>query len=257
VAIPLILTGSVPFNPVIQATNTVEEGPGLVATGGGDNSAFFGGDGVLGVGGAGLISGDGVTGRGGRGGNGGGRGVVGLGGSSGGLIAGEGVAAFGGNGLEATTIGGPGILARGGNSDAAGGDGIIARSGFGSPNGRAGSFEGDVEILGALNVTGTKNFKIDHPLDPENKYLYHAAIESSEVLNIYSGNVRVDQGRSRRRVTRVVSGDQQRLPLLAHPDRSGQLSSLCCRGNYRRPFQDRRRCGWNEGLMAGNRCSLR
>ena len=39
---------------------------------------------------------------------------------------------------------------------------------------------------------GTKNFKIDHPLDPENKYLYHAAIESSEVLNIYSGNVTTD-----------------------------------------------------------------
>ena len=50
----------------------------------------------------------------------------------------------------------------------------------------------DVVISGALNVTGTKNFKIDHPLDPANKYLYHAAIESSEVLNIYSGNVRLD-----------------------------------------------------------------
>jgi hypothetical protein len=35
---------------------------------------------------------------------------------------------------------------------------------------------------------------IDHPLDPENKYLYHAAIESSEVLNIYSGNVTTDGG---------------------------------------------------------------
>jgi hypothetical protein len=41
-------------------------------------------------------------------------------------------------------------------------------------------------------VTGTKNFKIDHPLDPENRYLLHAAIESSEVLNVYSGNVVTD-----------------------------------------------------------------
>jgi len=41
-------------------------------------------------------------------------------------------------------------------------------------------------------VTGTKNFKIDHPLDPENKYLLHAAVESSEVLNVYSGNVVTD-----------------------------------------------------------------
>jgi len=30
--------------------------------------------------------------------------------------------------------------------------------------------------------------RIDHPLDPENKYLQHALIESSEMLNVYSGN---------------------------------------------------------------------
>jgi hypothetical protein len=41
-------------------------------------------------------------------------------------------------------------------------------------------------------VLGTKDFMIDHPLDPENKYLFHASIESSEVLNIYSGNVVTD-----------------------------------------------------------------
>jgi len=51
---------------------------------------------------------------------------------------------------------------------------------------------GDLSVAGNLNVTGTKNFKIDHPLDPENKYLYHAAIESSEVLNVYSGNIVLD-----------------------------------------------------------------
>ena len=50
-----------------------------------------------------------------------------------------------------------------------------------------------VVVPGGLNVQGTKNFRIDHPLDPENKYLYHAAIESSEVLNIYSGNVTTDK----------------------------------------------------------------
>jgi len=43
-----------------------------------------------------------------------------------------------------------------------------------------------------LDISGTKNFKIDHPLDPANKYLYHASIESSDVLNLYSGNVRLD-----------------------------------------------------------------
>src|SRR5581483_4488123 len=35
-------------------------------------------------------------------------------------------------------------------------------------------------------------FQIDHPLDPANKYLTHACIESSERLNVYSGNVTTD-----------------------------------------------------------------
>jgi len=50
----------------------------------------------------------------------------------------------------------------------------------------------NLSVGGSLSVTGTKNFKIDHPLDPANKFLYHAAIESSEVLNQYSGNVTTD-----------------------------------------------------------------
>jgi trimeric autotransporter adhesin len=49
---------------------------------------------------------------------------------------------------------------------------------------------GDLVVAGKLQVTsGMKMFHIDHPLDPENKYLNHAAIESSEVLNVYSGNI--------------------------------------------------------------------
>ena len=51
---------------------------------------------------------------------------------------------------------------------------------------------GDVNITGNLTATGTKNFRVDHPLDPANKYLLHAAIESSEVLNLYSGNTMLD-----------------------------------------------------------------
>jgi hypothetical protein len=50
----------------------------------------------------------------------------------------------------------------------------------------------DMTIHGNLDVGGSKDFRIDHPLDPENKYLKHAAIESSEVLNQYSGNVVTD-----------------------------------------------------------------
>jgi hypothetical protein len=51
---------------------------------------------------------------------------------------------------------------------------------------------GNINIYGNLTVSGNKNFRIDHPLDPANRYLYHAAIESSEVLNLYSGNVALD-----------------------------------------------------------------
>jgi hypothetical protein len=39
---------------------------------------------------------------------------------------------------------------------------------------------------------GVKDFRIDHPLDPANKYLSHASVESSEMMNIYTGNVVLD-----------------------------------------------------------------
>lgn len=51
---------------------------------------------------------------------------------------------------------------------------------------------GDVKINGDLNVLGEKNFRIDHPDDPYNKFLFHASIESDDVLNQYSGNIITD-----------------------------------------------------------------
>jgi len=53
------------------------------------------------------------------------------------------------------------------------------------------------EMGGNVSVDGTitadaKYFKIDHPADPANKYLQHASVESSEMMNIYSGNVITD-----------------------------------------------------------------
>lgn len=56
----------------------------------------------------------------------------------------------------------------------------------------AGFFNGDVEITGDFSVTGAKSFKIDHPLDPANKYLVHSSVESNEMMNIYNGNVTTD-----------------------------------------------------------------
>lgn len=45
---------------------------------------------------------------------------------------------------------------------------------------------------GNLAATGTKTFIIDHPDDPENKFLRHFSTESNEVLNIYRGNAEFD-----------------------------------------------------------------
>jgi hypothetical protein len=55
----------------------------------------------------------------------------------------------------------------------------------------AGYFNGDVHASGTLTA-GTKSFKIDHPLDPENKYLVHSCVESDDMMNIYNGNVVLD-----------------------------------------------------------------
>jgi hypothetical protein len=60
--------------------------------------------------------------------------------------------------------------------------------------GWAGYFEGLVEIVGDLQVSGNKQFKIDHPLDPENKYLTHFSVEAPEAKNVYDGVSILDEG---------------------------------------------------------------
>ena len=51
---------------------------------------------------------------------------------------------------------------------------------------------GKVVVSGDFTAVGVKAFTIDHPLDPENKLLMHAAAESNEVINFYSGNATTD-----------------------------------------------------------------
>jgi hypothetical protein len=56
----------------------------------------------------------------------------------------------------------------------------------------AGYFDGNVHVNGTLSKSaGT--FKIDHPLDPLNKYLSHSFVESPDMMNIYNGNITTDQ----------------------------------------------------------------
>lgn len=164
-------------------------GVGVVANGG---SAYTGGGGLVASGGDGLADCCGAAGVVAAGGLPDGNGVEAIGSTSWGIDGGTGVYAAGGSGNPP----GLGVLAHGGpDGGTGGGDGIDAFAGLGlggDPNGLAGSFSGDVSISGNLSVSGTKSFRIDHPLDPANKYLYHAAVESSEVLNLYSGNVTLD-----------------------------------------------------------------
>jgi hypothetical protein len=62
----------------------------------------------------------------------------------------------------------------------------------------AGYFYGDVHVVGDLSATGTKPFKIDNPLDPAKQYLYHYAVESPQVQNMYNGTIVLDaQGEAR------------------------------------------------------------
>jgi hypothetical protein len=108
--------------------------------------------------------------------------------STGKIAAAAGIVAHGGSGGASD---GPGGAFTGGSSSGGRGDGIDAYAG----SGNAGTFDGNVEVEGVLTAN-VKEFKIDHPLDPANKYLVHASIESSEMMNVYSGNVTTSAGGS-------------------------------------------------------------
>jgi hypothetical protein len=115
---------------------------------------------------------NGVDGRGGNGDpshdiTGGGTGVIGFGGTGGGND-------------------GSGGYFGGGNSTLFG-DGVQGFAG----SGLAGFFSGNVTVTGTISGS-VKDFKIDHPVDPANKYLVHASVESSEMMNIYTGNITTD-----------------------------------------------------------------
>jgi hypothetical protein len=179
-------------------------GTGIV-TRGGDSTGSLGGGGLIGEGGNAVIGsgGIGVKGDGGASDNNrGGTGVLAIGGHSRSFIGGTGVEVVGGS--SDNERGGTGLDVTGGsasgNSNVVG-TGIVARAGTafnGADKGLAGDFVGDVLVdLGDLRVTGNLSkgggsFKIDHPLDPANKYLYHSFVESPDMMNIYNGIVTTD-----------------------------------------------------------------
>jgi hypothetical protein len=159
----------------------VSGGIGLVATGGATQDAFnpggTGGAGIVANGGDGEITGPGLIANGGS--------------DCCGAAGATGVIGNGGQGWTGTPDSGPsadgvGGVFTGGNT-AFGGDGIDGVAG----SGWAGNFTGDLNVSGTITA-GTKDFKIDDPLDPANKYLFHASVESSEMKTIYDGNVTTD-----------------------------------------------------------------
>lgn len=95
-----------------------------------------------------------------------------------------------GNGVSGMSSSGPGVYAQsdtGWAVDAYGTEnatGVLA----GSASGWAAWFNGNVDVDGNLSKAGG-SFKIDDPIDPANKYLYHSFVESPDMKNIYDGNV--------------------------------------------------------------------
>jgi hypothetical protein len=60
-----------------------------------------------------------------------------------------------------------------------------------SAAGYAGYFEGNVNVTGSVIKAGG-SYKIDHPADPERKFLAHAYVGSSEQKNVYDGVIILD-----------------------------------------------------------------
>lgn len=52
-------------------------------------------------------------------------------------------------------------------------------------------FGSNLQVLGTLSKS-SGSFKIDHPLDPANKFLFHSFVESPDMKNIYDGVVQLD-----------------------------------------------------------------
>jgi trimeric autotransporter adhesin len=107
---------------------------------------------------------------------------------------GNGITAVGAGGVNDPIFGGGdgagGSFAGGDNGSAGGstGDGVFAIGG----SGQAGYFSGDVFVAGSISSTESSS-TIDHPLDPANKYLSHSFVESPDMMNIYNGNVVLDE----------------------------------------------------------------
>src|SRR5215213_2558182 len=93
-----------------------------------------------------------------------------------------------GNGVYGSSPNGVGVLAHTTSGTAVYGHRKDTYDPINAPNSVAGYFDGGIKV-----VNGPKAFQIDHPLDPQNKYLVHNAVESSEMKNVYDGVALLDK----------------------------------------------------------------
>lgn len=66
-----------------------------------------------------------------------------------------------------------------------------------------------------LNISGSKNFKIDHPVDPDNTWLVHGSIEGPQLDLVYRGTATLSNGTA----TVIMDAEYDMLP--------GTWSALC------------------------------
>jgi len=112
---------------------------------------------------------------------------------------------YGVNGFAASSLGmgvrgtAAGTLGTGvhGEHNVSGNYGALGTDAYGvygygnSGNNYAGYFSGPVHVNGTLSKSAG-SFRIDHPLDPANKYLQHSFVESPDMMNVYNGNIILD-----------------------------------------------------------------
>ena len=141
-------------------------------------------NGVVGYGATGVAGNSTITGSYGTYGS----GSTGVWGNSTGTGANVGVLGSGGNfgvlGQSSSSSG-----SGGGFSNSSTGDALFT---YNQSGGYAAFFDGDVDVDGNLSKAGG-SFKIDDPLDPANKYLYHSFVESPDMMNIYNGNATTNE----------------------------------------------------------------
>jgi hypothetical protein len=87
------------------------------------------------------------------------------------------------------SVGGRGVV---GIAEATSGTNIGVYGETNSASGYAGYFADRVHVNGMLTKS-SGSFKIDHPLDPANQYLYHSFVESPDMKNIYDGVATLDE----------------------------------------------------------------